>query len=239
MTVSLSALQLRAIVLDIEGTTTPIDFVYTVLFPFARAHAGEFLRREAESSACRSAIEGLLLEQIEDRSHGLQPPAPLVEYIEWLMDADRKSPGLKALQGLVWQEGYRSGELRGRVYPDVAPAFKRWRSRGLDIHIYSSGSVLAQQLLFASTEAGDLTAYLSGYFDTTVGPKTSASSYRAIAEKVRVPAAGILFVSDVVAELDAAEGAGLHTSLCVRGGDAGPLPAATHPIVRTFDEIAD
>ena len=155
------------------------------------------------------------------------------------MDEDWKSPGLKSLQGLIWQEGFRSGELRGRVYPDVPPAFKRWRANGLDLHIYSSGSVLAQRLLFETTDAGDLTTCLSGYFDTAVGPKTSAASYRAIAEEVRVPAVSILFVTDVLAELEAAVDAGLHGALCVRDAHSGPSPIMTHPIIRTFDEIAD
>jgi enolase-phosphatase E1 len=238
VTVSLSDLQIRAIVLDIEGTTTPVDFVYAVLFPFARDHAGAYLQREGMSPACRAAIERLLLEQAEDRSRGLEPPIPLADYVGWLMDADRKSPGLKSLQGLIWQEGYTSGELHGRVYPDVAPAFRRWRAQRIAVYIYSSGSVLAQQLLFASTEAGDLTAYLSGYFDTAVGPKTSAASYRAISETVGVPPSAILFVSDAVGELTAAVEGGLLSLLCVR--DDGPLPRAEgHSSVRTFDEIVD
>ena len=115
------------------------------------------------------------------------------------MDRDKKSPGLKALQGLIWQDGYKSGELRGQVYPDVPPALERWRARGLDLHIYSSGSVLAQQLLFGSTDAGDLTRFLTGYFDTAVGPKTSPASYRVISEQIHAVPAEVLFVSDVVA----------------------------------------
>jgi enolase-phosphatase E1 len=238
VTVSLSALQIRALVLDIEGTTTPVDFVYAVLFPFARARVAAYIQRKAHSPACRSAIERLVVEQAEDRARGRRPPEPLAEYIGWLMDRDVKSPGLKSLQGLIWQEGYQSGELHGRVYPDVPTAFRRWRASGLAVHIYSSGSVLAQQLLFASTDAGDLTMYVTGYFDTTIGPKTSPTSYSAIGEQVRVPAAAILFVSDVGAELDAAAAAGFRGSLCVRGSGRGPESHA-YPVVRTFDEIAE
>ena len=135
------------------------------------------------------------------------------------MHHDRKSPGLKALQGLIWQDGYKSGELKGQVYPDVPPAFKRWRAGGLDIYIYSSGSVLAQRLLFGSTEAGDLTESLKGYFDTAVGAKASSDSYRVISEQIHVAPGEVLFVSDVVAELDAARIIGMHTALCVRGAD--------------------
>jgi enolase-phosphatase E1 len=239
VTVSLSALQTRAIVLDIEGTTTPIEFVYTVLFPYARAHAPGYLQREGNGSALRPTLERLHAEQRDDVGRGLGPPAPIAEYIGWLMDQDRKSPGLKALQGLVWREGFESGELHGEVYPDVLPALERWRAHGLEIYIYSSGSVLAQQLLFGSTAGGDLTRYLAGYFDTAVGPKTSAASYRAIAAAIHTSPSATLFISDVVGELDAAGAAGLSTVLCVRGRD-GQLPEIdAHPIIRSFDEVTD
>jgi enolase-phosphatase E1 len=155
------------------------------------------------------------------------------------MDRDKKSPGLKALQGLVWQDGYKSGELRGQVYSDVLPAFERWRRRGLGIYIYSSGSVLAQQLLFGSTNAGDLTPFLSGYFDTAIGPKVSAESYGVIAQGIHIPPPQILFVSDVGQELDAARTGGLRTALCVRGNGEVPPGSALYPVIRTFDEILD
>ena len=162
----------------------------------------------------------------------------ILAYVVSLMDRDKKSPGLKALQGLIWQDGYKSGELRGQVYPDVPHAFERWRARGLDVYIYSSGSVLAQQLLFGSTEAGDLTESLKGYFDTAVGPKTSPDSYRVIAEQIHVAPVDVLFISDVVAELDAARTSGMCTALCVRGTD-GPSGSESHPVIRSFDEIVD
>jgi enolase-phosphatase E1 len=237
VSVSLSALQSRAIVLDVEGTTTPIEFVYTVLFPYARAHAAAYLQREPHSDALQPALDRLQAEQRDDHARGLQPPAPLVEYIGWLMDQDRKSPGLKALQGLVWREGFESGELHGQVYPDVRLAFERWRARGIEIYIYSSGSVLAQQLLFGSAEGGDLTRYLDGYFDTGVGAKTSAASYRAIAAAVHAEPSALLFVSDVVAELDAAREAGWRTALCVRESENYPSATNRHSMIRSFDEI--
>ena len=162
-----------------------------------------------------------------DRAEGLHPPALIPDYIVWLMDRDRKSPGLKTLQGLIWQDGYRSGELRGEVYPDVPPALERWRARGIDIYIYSSGSVLAQQLLFESTDAGDLTRFLTGYFDTAVGPKHAPDSYRAIAARIHVAPPQMLFVSDIAAELDAAAAAGWHTALCVRGAWGCPIALRT------------
>jgi enolase-phosphatase E1 len=253
VTVSLSASQTRAVVLDIEGTTTPIQFVYEVLFPYARAHAAEYLARNRDSADSLQAMALLRRESGAaqnfpglSESEGLTAgasaaavsPARTLEYIYSLMDRDKKSPGLKALQGLIWQDGYKSGELRGQVYPDVAPAFERWRAHGLDIYIYSSGSVLAQQLLFGSTAAGDLTGFLKGYFDTAVGPKASPASYGVIAERLDVPPPEILFVSDVVQELDAARTSGMRTALCVRGPEF-PAGAESHPVIRSFDEIVD
>jgi enolase-phosphatase E1 len=246
VSVSLSALHIRAVVLDIEGTTTPVNFVYHVLFPYARAHVPAFLSREWDSAGCGEAVAMLGRERAADAEAGRLgtnvaaqdfSPADVVTYVRWLMDRDSKSPGLKALQGLIWQDGYRTGELRGSVYPDVPLALERWRAHGRDVYIYSSGSVLAQQLLFGSTEAGDLTRLLHGYFDTEVGPKQSVKSYALILERIHVAPSETLFVSDVVGELDAARTAGLHTALCVR--DAATVPAGPHPVIRTFDEIAD
>ena len=252
MTVSLSALHTRALLLDIEGTTTPIEFVYQILFPYARTHAAEYLERNQESSDCRKAVALLRKEHAADPpidvAQDFSPavrdvvqnfsPAVVLAYIGWLMDRDRKSPGLKALQGLIWRDGFRSGKLRGQVYPDVPPAFERWRRRGLDIYIYSSGSVLAQQLLFGSTQAGDLTTFLKGYFDTAVGPKTSPDSYRVISERIQVASSEILFVSDVLQELDAARTSGMRTTLCVRGGDP-TFGSEIHPVIRSFEAIEE
>jgi enolase-phosphatase E1 len=238
VTVSLSELKTRALLLDIEGTTTPIDFVYNVLFRYARTHVADYLQRKGESAASRTALEQLIAEQAADRERGADPPPQVLNYIRWLMDCDRKSPGLKALQGLIWQEGYESGELHGQVYADVPPALARWRHDGLEIYIYSSGSVLAQKLLFASTDAGDLTKLLNGYFDTEVGPKVSPDSYVTIAAKVQIPPNEILFVSDVAHELDAARTYRLGTALCVRDADAA-AGSESHPVVRTFDDIVN
>jgi enolase-phosphatase E1 len=237
VTVSLSALHTRAIVLDIEGTTTPVAFVYDVLFPFARARVADFLQREGSSSACQDAVALLDAERAADLAKGDAPPEPMTAYVHWLMDRDRKSRGLKALQGLIWKDGYRSGELHGQVYPDVPPALARWQAHGLSTYIYSSGSVLAQQLIFGSTSAGDLTKYLRGYFDTEVGPKTAADSYRQIAHATSDPPVAILFVSDVAAELDAARAADMRTALCMRSGAA--VIAGPHPVIHTFDDISD
>jgi enolase-phosphatase E1 len=257
VSLSLSALKTRALLLDIEGTTTPVEFVYQVLFPFARRHAAAYLAREWASRDCRAAIAQLRRERASDRdasdattsgvgldvsrsdSDAASDPGVL-DYVYSLMDRDKKSPGLKALQGLIWQDGYQRGELRGQVFPDVRPAFERWRARHLEIYIYSSGSVLAQQLLFRSTEAGDLTRFLNGYFDTGVGPKTSPGSYAEIAERIHTPAPEILFVSDIAQELDAAEANGMRTALCVRGDNRGAgAGAGAHAAIVSFDAIVD
>lgn len=233
MTVALAALEVRALLLDVEGTTTPVAFVGEVLFPYARAHAADYLESHGDSPDCRAAVALLRREQ------GTAGPADVLEHVYSSMDRDEKSPGLKALQGLIWEDGYKSGELRGQVYPDVGPAFERWRARGLDLYIYSSGSVLAQRLLFGTTAAGDLTAFLKGHFDTAVGPKKSPDSYRVIAARAHLPPRGILFVSDVGQELDAARASGMRTALCVRDGGDPPPKSASHPVIRSFDEILD
>jgi enolase-phosphatase E1 len=152
------------------------------------------------------------------------------------MDQDRKSTALKTLQGKVWREGYRRGELHGEVFPDVPVALERWNNTGMDVRIYSSGSILAQQLLFSTTTYGDLTSFLKGYFDTTTGPKTEASSYAKIADTFGLNPSEIVFVSDVTRELDAATAAGLQAQLAVRPGNA-PQPTSIYPRVTSFSEI--
>lgn len=222
--------EVRAILLDIEGTTTPIAFVHDVLFSYAREHVREFL----DSNAAADDIALLREEHAIDVKEGRNPPPLIAEYVEWLIALDRKSTGLKSLQGKIWRQGYENGSLRSQVFPDVAPAFRRWSERGLRISIFSSGSVLAQQLLFAHTEVGDLTRFITGYFDTRVGKKGDAESYRGIAEAMALEAHEILFISDVVAELEAANEAGMKTLMSIRPGNA---PQPEYPSIRSFDEI--
>jgi enolase-phosphatase E1 len=162
--------------------------------------------------------------------------AGVVAYVHWLMDRDRKSTGLKSLQGKVWEEGYRAGELKSEVYPDVAPALDRWREKGKDIAIFSSGSVQAQRSLFRSTGAGDLTRYIRAYFDTTTGPKKDPASYARIADELGRPPSSVLFVSDIAEELDAASAAGMQTAWCVRKPGAHPI-SGSHPVIHTFDQL--
>jgi len=234
---------IRAILLDIEGTTTPIAFVHEILFPYARDHVKEFLMNNGEAAEVRADIARLREEHAVEVSNAQQPPAlnddieSLVTYIAWLIAHDRKSTGLKSLQGKIWRQGYGDGSLKSQVYADVAPAFERWRASGWTISIFSSGSVLAQQLLFAHTEAGDLTGFISGYFDTNVGKKGEAESYRKIAETMNARPDEVLFISDVVAELDAASEAGMQTLLSIRPGNPPQERAESFSAIHSFEPV--
>ena len=249
---SLATESIRGVLLDIEGTTTPIAFVHEVLFSYARSQVRSFLTEHFGSAELLTDLQQLREEHATDVKQHLQPPAlievggprdaeidSLGDYVSWLIDRDRKSTGLKSLQGKIWKEGYIDGTLKAELFAEVAPALERWRRTGLKISIFSSGSSLAQKLLFAHTEAGDLTGYIDNYFDTTVGSKTDVVSYRRIASALRLPAQDVLFISDVVPELDAASAAGMRTLLCVRPGNPRQPFAERYQKIRDFDEIQD
>lgn len=225
----------KAILLDIEGTTTPIAFVHDVLFNYAREHVRDYLVQHPNESA--------IAQLREEHAHDTEAP-PLTDdlesitgYVNWLIDRDRKSTGLKSLQGKIWREGYEQGTLKAQVFDDVRPALERWHSAGLEISIFSSGSVLAQQLLFAHTRAGDLTEFISNYFDTTVGAKGDAESYRRIAGDLNLPAGEILFISDVVTELEAARASGMQTRLSIRPGNQPQTDPDRFQIIHSLDEV--
>ena len=225
------------ILLDIEGTTTPIAFVTKTLFPYARTHLSTYLREQERSPECAQVIGRLHAEYEHDREAGDEvPPWSPLDYAGWLMDRDRKSPALKDLQGRVWEEGYRSGTLVGQVFDEVPAALARWRAEGTPVGIFSSGSVLAQQWLFRRSTAGDLTPMLRYYFDTEIGAKQDPASYTRIADSVGLAPQEILFVSDVLGELNAARDAGLRTVMSVRPGNP-PQPEHDHRVVTTFDEL--
>jgi len=223
----------RAVLTDIEGTTTPLSFVHDVLFPYARRRL---------DAACASGeerfAEALRLLRADHRMEkgdlaGFGDGAP---YAHALMDRDRKSTGLKMLQGILWEDGYRTGELQGQVYPDVAAALAAWKERGIRVRIFSSGSVLAQKLLFGHSDQGDLLPYFEGFHDTTTGAKQSPAAYHAIAAAFGLPPQEILFLSDVVAELDAARDAGMQTGFFLRPGNR-PADPGVHPSYRSFAEL--
>lgn len=235
--------QVHTLLLDIEGTTTSVSFVYEVLFPYAHMHVQGFLQRHLDSAQIQKDIERLREEHTVDVQRNQHPPPwrddsveTVVAYVYWLMERDRKSTGLKSLQGKIWEEGYDHGELRGQVYPDVRPAFERWRKQGRGVAIFSSGSVLAQKRLFGGSIVGDLTPFIDAYFDTTTGPKTERDSYLRIAAALNKSADEVLFLSDAIAEFDAAQRAGMQTALCVRSEES-PVSSSTHRVIRTFDEI--
>lgn len=242
----MTSASIRAILLDIEGTTTPIAFVKDVLFPFARRNAAAFLAAHGHEPEVESDLALLAEERAAEQPEDAPPPSSAssdpLPYLFWLMDLDRKSTALKALQGRIWRDGYESGALVSEVYADVVPALTRFRDAGIVVAIYSSGSVLAQQLLFAHTNAGDLWPLISAWFDTTTGGKKEAASYARIASELRLEPRRVLFVSDAVEELDAAKQAGMDVALCVRPGateaeaEAEPIPSR-HRIVRSLEEI--
>ena len=224
--------EIQAVLTDIEGTTTSISFVYDVLFPYAAARLDEYCERRSDlEPGLAEALARLRQEQDQERSEG-----SLADYARKLMAEDRKSTGLKLLQGVIWEEGYRTGALRGHVYPDVPGALAAWRAAGLRLRVFSSGSVRAQRLLFGCTDFGDLTPLFEGFHDTTTGPKREAASYAAIAEAFGLPAQQILYLSDVPEELDAAAAAGLRTALLVRPGNR-PAEPGGHAVVPDFTAL--
>jgi len=231
------------ILLDIEGTTTPIDYVFGVLFPFAKKQVESFLQTYHQESGVQADLERLQQEYTADVAQGVAVPewvdnsaTAAVPYIHYLIETDRKSTGLKSLQGKIWESGYRDGTLRSQLFPDVKPAFERWTREGKRLYIFSSGSIQAQQLLFQYSEAGDLTQFLSGYFDTETGSKKEAESYRKIAQAIGVLPAQILFISDVTAELKAAEAAGMQTLFSLRSGN-WTSDSEGFPVISSFDRV--
>lgn len=188
----------RAVLTDIEGTTSSIAFVTDTLFPYAKANLRDFVERNPEIS-----------EPLLDAVRAEEPGDPVETLLRWI-DEDRKATPLKTLQGLIWAEGYADGTLKGHVYRDAADALKRWHDAGIALHIYSSGSIAAQKLIFGHSNEGDLTPLFSGYFDTTSGPKKEAGSYRIIARAIGEAPGDILFLSDNIQEIDAAREAGMQ-----------------------------
>jgi enolase-phosphatase E1 len=222
--------KVKAIIADVEGTTSSIGFVHEILFPYAASQLADFVRAHGSEPEVAALLDDV-------RREAGEPDAGAERLVEillrWIAE-DRKATPLKALQGLVWEHGYRSGDFTGHVYPDTAPAMRRWRDRGIRTYIYSSGSVKAQELLFEHSDAGDLRSLIDGYFDTRVGNKRDAGSYRTIIDRIGLPAASILFLSDVTEELDAAAEAGMQTLQIAREEAA---VSGRHPVARDFTGI--
>jgi methylthioribulose 1-phosphate dehydratase/enolase-phosphatase E1 len=246
----------KIVVLDIEGATTLISFVHDELFPFARAHCKAYLEQHWDEDALQSALDKMRSEAAQDVTQlGTYPRAItippfskgtkeqgincVVKAVEWQMDMDRKISGLKALQGLIWKDGYASGELKGHIFNDVHTALQWWNENGVQVYIYSSGSVGAQKLLFGNSKFGDLLPLIAGHFDTAVGAKVEAASYQAIAKQLNVPTSEIAFVSDAEKELLAAReaGVGWPVMCCRPGNNSLTADSCGFAAIRSFLEL--
>lgn len=223
---------LRAILTDIEGTTSSIAFVKDVLFPYSRERLPAFVAAHANDPEVQHWLHETAREAGASES---DREAIVATLLRWIAE-DRKATPLKALQGMIWREGYETGAYRAHMYTEVAAKLREWKARGLRLYVYSSGSVAAQKLFFAHSEAGDLTPLFDGYFDTEIGGKREAASYSRIASAMGVPPVQILFLSDIVAELNAARTAGLRTAQLCRPPEVCPQ-AGAHPCVSDFDSI--
>jgi enolase-phosphatase E1 len=215
--------------MDIEGTTTPISFVRDTLFPYARSRLPDFVHTHANRTDVRAALAEV---------HRLAPDQPVLDTLLGWMDRDEKVTPLKALQGLIWNEGYESGQLVGRLYADVPPALRGWHASGIRLYVYSSGSEAAQRLIFGHSDAGNLANLFRGFFDTRVGGKREQSSYRGIASGMDLPCGEFLFLSDMEPELDAAQAAGMTTCQVVRAED-GTIASTRHTVAHTFATICN
>lgn len=219
---------IRTILTDIEGTTSSIAFVKEVLFPFAQAALRDFLAANHARPEVRA-----ILDEVRSLAPGQDPAAAL----EGWLAADAKVTPLKSLQGLIWEAGYKDGRLKGHLWPDVAACLRAWHAGGLQLAVFSSGSVPAQKLLFGHSAEGDLTPLFDSFFDTHVGPKREAQSYQAIALAMRRAASEFLFLSDVAEELDAAAKAGMQVCQLIRWAD-GTQGSGRHPEAPDFPAVA-
>jgi enolase-phosphatase E1 len=224
----------RAVLVDVEGTTSTIAFVHDVLFPYADEHLDAYVAAHRDEPVVAQAL--LDAAQLAGLEPGADDATVLAHLHAWIAE-DRKATPLKTLQGLIWAEGYARTGLRGHVYPDAAAGLRRWHDAGLALYVYSSGSVEAQRVLFANSVHGDLTPLFSGHFDTAVGSKREAASYRVIADVVGLAPADIVFLSDVDAELDAARTAGMQTVRLLRPADTPAGATTAHPSAVSFDEL--
>jgi enolase-phosphatase E1 len=221
---------IKAIVTDIEGTTSSLSFVKDVLFPYALAKLPDYVRRHIDEPY----IKQLLADTCNEAGIEFDTEGAINQLTQWI-GQDKKITPLKALQGLIWEAGYHKGDFKGHLYQDAVDNLKAWHEQGIALYVYSSGSILAQKLLFGHTDYGDLTSLFSGHFDTTIGGKKEADSYRKIAVEISFPTHHILFLSDIKEELDAAKAVGYQTIWLIR--DHVPVAHAEHLQVSSFDDI--
>jgi len=221
---------IRAIVTDIEGTTSSLSFVKEVLFPYAREHMADFVAQHKNEQKIRRLLDDARHEAGSD----LDDDQLVRQLLQWI-DEDQKVTPLKALQGLIWEHGYRQGDFTGHVYKDAYRKLRAWHEAGIRLYVYSSGSVYAQKLLFGYSDFGDMTPLFSGYFDTRIGHKRESKSYDVIVGELALPANEILFLSDITEELDAANQSGMKTLQLVRDGSTEI--SSRHVQAKDFDEI--
>lgn len=220
----------RAVLTDIEGTTSSLSFVKDVLFPYSRTRLPDFVREHAHDPQVSR-----LLEDVRKEAGATLGQDDVIKLLLRWIDEDRKATALKALQGLIWEKGYRDGDFTGHIYADAVEGLRAWHKRGIRLAVFSSGSVKAQQLLFRHSDAGDLTPLFTAYFDTTIGQKREADAYHRIADSMKMPASEILFLSDIKEELDAARQAGMRTHWLQRDATTA---SAIHPVAKNFREIS-
>jgi len=238
---------IQVILLDIEGTTCPVDFVAKTLFPYAQAHLNQTLAREKDEPRMTNIIQEAINEWQKDLDPTCQkllaktnqfPPsnAQVAEYLQQLIKSDRKSTALKDLQGMIWKQGYESGELTTPLFADVLPSLDAWTQRGMTLSVYSSGSVQAQKLLYGHTNQGDISDRFSHWFDTRTGPKLKTESYNKICQSLNTTEESVLFISDHPGECDAALSAGLRTTFCLRPGNPHQDPGQ-HDLIQSFHDL--
>ncbi|MFM8324281.1 MAG: acireductone synthase [Pirellulaceae bacterium] len=248
------ALQVQAIVVDIEGTVSSIQFVHEVMFPFASEAAERFLQDRWEDAEVQRAIDQMAKDWSGATSFSIPVdggnwrwnpelpatgrPMAVAKWVRQLIADDSKTTGLKHLQGMIWKDGFHAGLLTAPLFSDVPPALQRWSNQGLQLAVYSSGSIAAQKLFFQHTSSGNLLSLFSHHFDTTTGGKRSSSSYRAIAERLKRDPSQLLFLSDVYEELTAAKEAGWQAIAVVRPGNAPLPPNFSIPAIESFDELS-
>ncbi len=224
---------MKFILTDVEGTTTSISFVHDTLFPFAKERLKEYVQKHSDKAEVQSALALTKQTALEENQKTLNDEEACELLLKWIKE-DRKHPALKSLQGEIWEEGYASGAIKGHVYPDVLPALKKWKDNGIELGVYSSGSVKAQHLIFGFSTEGNLRPYFGHHFDTAVGHKREVASYKNILKALNLEASEVLFLSDIKEELDAAQEAGMKTIQLVRQDD---VILGNHPRVHNFSEI--
>jgi enolase-phosphatase E1 len=207
--------QVKFVLTDIEGTTTSVRFVYEVLFPYFRENIQK-LKEHTDHKEVQIAFKQTVNLALDLEGKKLNSVDEIIETLLRWSKEDRKLTPLKVLQGMVWEEAYKLGEIKGHVYPDVADSLRNWNSEGIQLGVFSSGSIVAQKLLFGHSEAGDLTGYFSAFFDTTTGSKRDSETYQGICETLKLDASEILFLSDSKEELEAADKVGYQTLQLLR-----------------------